>query len=161
MDEDKYNYVTATYYLLAERLLKKEYLKRKRQKFKNNNKKKKASANVATTTETSTESASATSSAIDENATNNENTSNGLLLNATGGENNRGVLKSIQETAGSNSSGSGGEAKPISMASSTLSKNTFSNMMKMQRSLLQRQKDARMAVTEIDEEAEEEDPKRR
>lgn len=160
MDEDKYNYVTATYYLLAERLLKKEYLKRKRQKFKNNNKKKKASANAATTTETSTESASAASNVIDENATNNENTPNGLLLNATGGENNRGVLKPIQEPAGSNS-GSGGEAKPISMASSTLSKNTFSNMMKMQRSLLQRQKDARMAVTEIDEEAEEEDPKRR
>ena len=39
LDQDQYNYITATYYLLAERLLKKEYLKRKRLKFKYHNKK--------------------------------------------------------------------------------------------------------------------------
>lgn len=43
LDQDQYNYITATYYLLAERVLKKEYLKRKRLKYKHANKKSKKS----------------------------------------------------------------------------------------------------------------------
>lgn len=33
LDEDKYNYLTATYYLLAEKILKKQFMKRKKSKF--------------------------------------------------------------------------------------------------------------------------------
>jgi len=54
LDEHKYNYITATYYLLAERLYRKTYFKKRKQRFANRQSEKSLKKPTTTTTSTMT-----------------------------------------------------------------------------------------------------------